>query len=208
MKYFLTFFILTISFPSLAGIHIEPYVGYGFTIISKDRVTKETLNNVGESFSYLKDGKKFNDLTAGLRLGYRSLGLALGVDFSAAKWESLTGSEVLTPVTAGIFASYNLPLLFRIYGVLIPKTFAWVSVGVKDKSKANEPLVIAEVLKASSQPIPFHCKKSSGGKVGLSYLSIPFLSINFEYQSLYIDGDSKACGAWSNTGTVFLNFMF
>ncbi len=196
MKYFLILFLLTASLPSLAKIHIEPYAGYGYTIISDKLLpekinAKETIGKIGSSLSYVIDGKKYSNIVGGIRLGYRSIGLAVGVDLSMGKWKSITGSETLTPMTAGVFASYNLPLLFRVYGVIIPKPFARVSATNKDNSKT-----------------PLSCNRSGGGKLGLSYLSIPFLSINFEYQSLFIDGDAKICGTWSHSGTVFLNFMF
>ncbi len=189
MRYFLIFFFLIISFPSLAKIHIEPYAGYGFTIISKNPPSKEIVSNIGHSVDYFIDGKKYSNLTGGLRLGYRSIGLALGVDMSMSIWKSLKGSNTVTPITSGVFASYNLPLLFRAYGVLTPPLFNVVSIQNED---ADTPLL---------------CKQASGVKLGLSYLSIPFLSINFEYQSLFIGGDESICGNWSHTGTVFLNFM-
>jgi len=175
--------LFLISTPALAKIHIEPYLGYGWTLINKSQFSKktDTIENIKTSYQYFKEGKKYKTLSGGVRLGYRSLGLALGADMSIADWSSNT-SDHLQPMTLGVFASYNLPILFRVYGVLIPKA----------------------IMKSAT----LDCNQSRGLKVGLSYLSIPFLSVNFEYQSLLINGVSSECQNIAHTGTVFLNFMF
>ncbi|MGI9549096.1 MAG: hypothetical protein ACR2M7_03880 [Bdellovibrionales bacterium] len=187
MKFLILFFF---SLPCFAKVHIEPYVGYGFTIMSQDQITKDLVNDIGESIDFFIDGKKYENKVAGIRLGYRSIGLGLGVDLSIAQWAAISGSETLTPITSGLFASYNLPLLFRVYGVFIP--MARVFAGTLEENSTASDI----------------CDQSHGIKAGLSYLSIPFLSINFEYQSLYIGGDSQICGSWANSGSVYLNFMF
>ena len=128
-----------------------------------------------------------------MRLGYSSLGLAVGVDFTVGRWTSMykegfkdfRAKENITPILPGIFVSYKMPLLFRAYASLIP----------------HSPVQFIDEERASK-----YCKKSRGMKLGISYLSLPFISVNFEYMPLYIGGQD--CGSWSHTGTAYLNFIF
>ena len=77
-----------------------------------------------------------------------------------------------------------MPLLFRAYASLIPQ--ASVQLRTKEGSQ--------------------NCTRSRGAKLGLSYLSLPFLSVNFEYMPLYIGG--SGCQFWSHSGTVSANIIF
>ena len=128
-----------------------------------------------------------------MRIGYSYLNFAVGGDFSVGHWISLykenftpfQNQERLTPILLGLFVSYKLPMLFRIYATLFPQTIVHFS-----------------SLEQSSK----YCNSSRGAKIGMSYLSLPFLSINFEYLPLYIHGTN--CSSWSHTGAVYANFIF
>lgn len=192
-KSLLIFAGLAFSPLSLAKIHIEPYVGWSFTFTNSKPLIPKTSNKTNETISYIKEGRYYSGPTLGMRVGYSSLGLAVGVDFSVGRWVSLykenfvpfRNQETITPYLPGLFVSYKLPLFFRLYAILIPQA------PVQFTSQENESK---------------YCKESRGAKFGVSYLSLPFVSINFEYLPLYISG--KDCRSWSHTGTVYANFIF
>ena len=181
-----------------AKVHIEPYVGYSFTAIgtenfSRHLLEKQDINKKARQIKAELGKKKFyQGISPGMRLGYSSLGLSVGVDFTWGYWKSVFGEnftsfkdrQTIISLLSGLFVSYKLPLLFRAYASLIPQ--AGVQIKTKEGSQG--------------------CNKSRGGKLGLSYLSLPFLSVNFEYLPLYIGGSD--CRFWSHTGTVSANIIF
>ena len=182
------------SCSGLAKIHIEPYVGWSLTYTNTKPIQEKTLNKARESFNYLKEGRYYHGLTPGMRLGYTSLGLVVGVDMTFGFWKSLyrenfTSShnqETIFPLLPGLFASYKLPMFFRVYATVIPP--------------------IARLYFKNERGDLKSCDRSGGAKLGLSYLSLPFFSVNFEYMPLYIGGTD--CQAWSHTGAVHANFTF
>lgn len=181
---------LTVLSPlSEAKIHIEPYAGWSWAVTNAQANIDDTM----ETFIFLKEGKHYTGPTTGMRLGYSSLGLAVGVDFTIGRWTSvykegfqkIQNHETLTALLPGIFVSYKLPLMFRAYASMIP---------------------FSTVQFAGNNTSAKYCKQSRGVKLGVSYLSIPFLSVNFEYLPLYIYGHN--CNTWSHTGTAYVNFIF
>ena len=196
-KFFIFIFLAYIPF-SEAKIHIEPYVGYSFTALgtknfSKDLLKRQAIDEKTQLvLSELSEKRFYQGISPGMRLGYSSLGLAVGVDLTVGYWKSVFGEfstsfgerQTVVPILPGLFVSYKLPLLFRAYASVIPQA------RVQLKTKEGDQ----------------NCNYSRGGKLGISYLSLPFLSVNFEYQPLYIGG--VACNFWSHTGTVSANFTF
>ncbi|MCZ0933216.1 MAG: hypothetical protein OXJ52_08700 [Oligoflexia bacterium] len=182
----------------MAKIHIEPYVGYSFTsigttnlsrgLLEKGDIDKKTQQVIAE----FSKRQLYQGISPGMRLGYSSIGLAVGVDLTwgywkslfAENWTSFRDRQTIISLLPGLFVSYKLPLLFRAYASLIPQASVQLKTKEGDKS----------------------CKRSRGGKIGISYLSLPFLSVNFEYLPLYIGG--SGCQFWSHTGTVSANFTF
>ena len=191
---FLLITLILFSPLGFAKVHIEPYIGWSLTYTNKRPLQKEILSSGLKSFQYFKEGRYYSGPTPGMRLGYSSLGLAVGLDFTFGNWLSIyrenfvsfTNQETIRPILPGLFVSYKLPLLFRAYATLIPH--APVQFTSKNEQEST------------------YCKESRGLKIGLSYLSLPFLSVNFEYLPLYIGGEN--CGSWSHTGTVYANFTF
>ena len=193
-------FIFFASIPlSGAKIYIEPYVGYSFTALGTENFSKKNLlekqaidKKTQQVLSELSEKRFYQGISPGMRLGYSSLGLAVGVDLTVGYWKSVFGTDftsfidrqTIVPILPGLFVSYKLPLLFRAYASLIPQA------RVQLKTKEGDQ----------------NCNRSRGGKLGLSYLSLPFFSVNFEYQPLYIGGVN--CHFWSHTGTVSANFTF
>ena len=194
------FFIACVFTPlSLAKIHIEPYAGYSFTSTNSRPFQEEDLSTTTKTLTYLREGRFYSGITSGMRIGYTSLGLAVGIDLTIGRWSSLYkegfapffNKETITPYLPGLFVSYKLPLLFRAYATLIPHTLVQFDSTEFGEEEAEGPR---------------SCKKSRGLKLGVSYISLPFISVNFEYMPLYING--AKCDTWSHTGTVFLNFIF
>ena len=197
LKLYSLCFLFGLSFFSSLGfakIHIEPYIGWSLTYTNKKPLQKETLKSGSDSFQYFKEGRYYSGPTPGMRLGYSSLGLAVGLDFTFGNWmsiykensKSFTNQETIRPILPGLFVSYKLPLLLRAYASLIP----------------HAPIQFTSANEQESS----YCKKSRGLKIGVSYLSIPFLSVNFEYLPLYIGGEN--CNSWSHTATIYANFIF
>ena len=200
LKKLVLLFTLFFSPLALGKIHIEPYFGYSFTAIGLEQISKNLyakeqsqLEKIGTNIKAIGNTSYYHGITPGMRLGYRSLNLAVGVDFTFGFWKSLykagledfKGQQVLFPVLPGLFASYKLPILFRVYGTLIPQA----------------PVLIQTQNKSQS------CNKSRAMKVGFSYLSLPFLSVNFEYMPIFIDGVEN-CQSWSHTASIYGNITF
>ena len=187
-KYFLLILIF-LTRPALSqAVHWETYVGYGVLIFNEKNL--DAGITVRDSIDYVKTSEYYKGALGGIRLGYTNLGLAVGLDFSTGRMQSDETS--LAPLLWGVFASYKLPFLFRAYGVFIPpslKELPFNKVVVSDSSGTT------------------HCSESWGGKMGLSYLSIPFLSVNFEYQPVQIAGADCRAG-WSHSFLAYLNLIF
>ena len=183
VEYFI-FFCLMVPPPSLAGFHLEPYAGLGVAFSGNP-------GNKDNKVSWVLKGDLYRRAAIGARAGYTKLGLAFGLDMSGSYYSSLRTLKPESFFTAlpGVFISYKLPLLFRAYGVLIPHGFF-----IKQEQEMNS-------LKESSTPI-------RGVKLGISYLSVPFLSINFEYQPLYLVAAKGSQGGWLHSGTAYLNLIF
>ncbi|MDE0092147.1 MAG: hypothetical protein OXN83_02540 [Oligoflexia bacterium] len=192
---FLVFFYIPLG---RAKIHIEPYVGYSFTAIGTDNFSKSLLEKQSidkktrQIIAELGKKQLYHGVSPGMRLGYSSLGLAVGLDFTVGYWKSVYGEnftsfrdrQTVIPILPGLFVSYKLPLLFRAYASLVPQA------NVLFKTKEGDK----------------NCNRSRAGKIGISYMSLPFLSVNFEYLPLYIGGEG--CQFWSHTGTASANFTF
>ena len=178
LKYFLFCFLL---FPQLsfAGWHLEPYAGAGLVFSS---TAKENQSKV----SWLLKGDLYRRVALGARAGWTKLGLALGLDLSGSQHSSIKSiEESFWTVLPGAFISYKLPLLFRAYGVIIPHGFF-----IKTEGAGNV-----------STPV-------RGVKLGISYLSVPFLSVNFEYQPTYLSATGESPGIWMHGLTAYLNLIF
>ncbi len=177
---------------SQAGMHIEPYAGLSFTFANSKPLIESSLNQTSQALNYVKQGRYYSGFIAGMRLGYSSLGFAVGGDFSVGHWISLykedwtafRAQENITPIMPGLFVSYKFPAFFRVYATLIPITLVHFS-----NHSSNSK----------------YCKQSSGGKIGVSYISIPFLSINLEYLPFYISGEN--CRSWSHTAAIYATFI-
>ena len=195
-------FVFFIFFPQagLSKIYIEPYVGYSFTVIGFENFSPEVyqeseplLDQVQTGIQEITSKSYYHGVTPGMRLGYTALNLAVGLDFTFGYWKSLykegrsnfRGQQTINPVFPGIFVSYKLPLFFRAYAALIP--LAHVRIHTQDRSQV--------------------CKQSRAMKLGFSYLSLPFLSINFEYLPMFIGGMGD-CQVWSHTGSIYGNITF
>ena len=124
---FLIFSVFLCSF-SFAKIHIEPYFGYGFTVIGSENFSKELyaeqesqLEGLQEKLEAIGNTSYYHGIIPGMRLGYRSLNLAVGLDFTFGYWQSFykkgldnfRGQQQLFPVLPGVFASYKLPIFLE-----------------------------------------------------------------------------------------------
>jgi len=186
----LLFFSLFYSSLSLAKIHIEPYFGYSFTAIGKENLsnkneTENLIEEIDQKLELLGSTGYYHGITPGMRLGYRALNLGLGLDFTFGYWRSFKKQEIF-PVLPGLFISYKLPILFRVYGSVIPR---------------------ATTILRTDQDSNKTYNRSQGIKLGFSYLSLPFLSINFEWMPLQIR-NKEGSSYWSHTGSVYANITF
>jgi len=192
IKNFLIFNCLILSSMSFAKIHIEPYAGWSLSFINQKPIDVKQVQGTLDAVNYLNEGRYYLGLTAGMRLGYSSLGLGIGIDMTVGNWESWlkegfknfseSETETINPFLPGIFASYKLPLFFRSYASYIPPLSHVI---LKKDTKTRT------------------CKSPQGFKLGVSYLSLPLVSVNFEYMQLH-----GFCGSTAYTGTVYVNFLF
>ena len=187
----ISFFCLLFLFSefSLAKFHLEPYIGYGIAFTGKALNVRE--DSISTSVRHIQEGEFFYGVSGGARVGYSRLGLAFGLDLTFGQMTSSANN--LTPVLFGAFASYKLPLFFRVYGALIPgRLWKW---------RLSHIYTTPRGLNARSTICD-----AWGGKLGISYLSLPFLSINFEYQPTYMSGPENCQGILSHSAIAYLNF--
>ena len=174
MRFTKLFFIVAVfvlPWAAAAGISVEPYGSYGFSF---------------------KNQKLFHVLSPGARLGYTKWGLMMGVDGGLAyyspvsisnsiqtKSNQLAGkgfiqleppsvtspghhSGALWIMTVGPSVSFGLPFIVDAYASLL-----WIN-GSGDDLDGNTKVQIG----------------GAGVKAGISYLNLPFISVNLEFQAL------------------------
>ena len=146
------FLFCTFIFSSTAqaGLMFEPYLGYSFN------------GSIGES----SDDTDYNGLTYGARLGYQSLGLMFGADFSAQSLsvDNDNGADAdFDKNQIGIFVGYNAPILFRFWAT-------YFFTGSLEFDGANQELT-----------------SGSGFALGAGYTGLPFVSLNLEYRTVNYD---------------------
>ena len=190
LKFFTACFLFLFSECLLAKLHFEPYAGYG-VIFTSDRPLNIQEDSISDSLNSIKGIQFYHGFSGGARVGYTRLGLAAGLDVTLGRMAGQSNS--LTPILYGVFASYKLPVLFRIYGVLIPgRIGSW-------------PLSHIRVIpKHQGDGETQHCEVW-GGKAGISYLSLPFISINFEYQPSWIPSGGACQEVWSHSLIAYIN---
>ena len=176
-KYFIVFICLLFSGNAFSDLHFEPYAGLG--VLFKGESGKIEDQSLKENF-YIKTN-------LGGRVGYKKAGLAFGLDISAGYHHPLGSSDKKSFWTAlpGLFVSYEPPLLFRFYGVLIPHGFLFGQNG--EELEKSQPAL-------------------RGLKLGVSVFSAPFLSLNVEYEPLFYIEESNHWN-WLHSGTAYLNIL-
>lgn len=152
------FTALLLSSPAMASLYLEPYLGY------------ETgkMENPGSS-------ENVAGTNLGLKLGYESLGFALGADYmrGSLKVDS-SPSQTGTNQDLGIFAQFTFPILVKVSGTY------FFSNEFEDTGKLT----------------------GSGTKIGVGYTGLPFVSLNLDLISIHynkfknggtvdVDGDRK-----------------
>lgn len=102
--------------------------------------------------------------TYGFRVGYQNMGLMLGIDYFSGMWkDSSDPKNDVTPTDLGLFVGYNFPVMLRLYGVFSP-----------------EPLNPTMKFKATGASSKY---EGSSMKIGLGYMPMPKVSLNFEMHS-------------------------
>ncbi len=141
-----------------ANILIDPYLGYAISgTYGNSTVTGTEM---------------------GGRLGWSSLGFAVGLDATIAGSYTYTASNVsisATPFHYGIFASFQFPILFRGYATYFLST--------KETDSASNYYT------------------GTGTKIGVQFTGLPFVAIGLEVFSNSIAKYTSAAGTVSATGT-------
>ena len=211
MKYLLLSLLFCGLFAE-ARLHVEPYIGYGvlwsrpidFQAIKNEiqGIQAETdqagraikgIDSIQKSLEFIQTTTVYRGSTGGVRLGYSNLGLALGLDLTYGSFGRLSGSGDLSNLSfllPGLFVSYKIPLLFRAYGSIIPRVsqLSFIKLSNYDGTEIG-------------------CS-GAGFKGGASYLSLPFVSINIEYQGLYGANSTPQCKNTYHALSAFINFIF
>ncbi len=174
-RFLFVLFLLPLSVQ--AGLSLEPYVGGGLSY-----------------FAEMRSG-----FSVGSRIGYTNWGLTLGADISYSQYHPLDiGQEVINTIcdsnegkygvaqtelipcdegvqknplsvyniiSAGPSVSFGLPLIIDAYAAL---TWSWAD---KKINKFQQSFFLS----------------GPGVKLGVSYLSLPFLQLNLEVQALLLN---------------------
>ncbi|MCK5074284.1 MAG: outer membrane beta-barrel protein [Bacteriovoracaceae bacterium] len=145
---------------AMAGILVDPYVGYrtgSFEVTSENTTYEFDLSGYGY----------------GLRLGYNFLGLMAGVEYglgSVDREYTRTGSEETYDTTQmSAFIGYNFPLV-RFWG-----SYYW-----------NYKLEIPET-NLTTGDYEGDKWEGNGFGLGIGFTGIPFISINLEYKRIEIE---------------------
>lgn len=169
MKFFskcilLTILLTTLVNKSFAGLLIEPYLGLA-------------LNGDGE---YTKSGDKgnqdYSSFTYGGRLGYSTLGLMAGLDYSRQSFD-LTTKETGSVETKdgvdksqlGLFVGYKFPVMLKVWGTY----FFNGTVEGNEIDNGNRFLTNLDKF-----------EDGSGYGLGVGFTALPFISLNLEYRNI------------------------
>lgn len=146
-KQIILFCTLFMSLSAFAGGYIEPYMGY--------RTGDVEVNPT----SYKEDIK---GMAYGAKLGYSSLGLALGLDYmkSALKVQSSPTSDFDT-TDIGAFVQYTFPILVKASATYFLKSEGKDDTGNKVLGK--------------------------GYKIGAGFTGLPFVTINLDMINVHYD---------------------
>lgn len=172
LKAFVTFaFLMTTT--ANAGLLVEPYLGYSF-----GSAETNVSNAGGANGTY---DIKASGYRLGGRLGYQFLGFMGGVDYGigAAK-EKISSIPNGTSYSLddynvsqlGIFAGYELPILFRFWATYYTSYKMEVDGGSNNGDEDS----------------------GSGFGLGAGFTGLPFVSLNLEYKSITIDETEFAGG--------------
>lgn len=197
-KYFRVFTLLALL--SVNSVHaeflVEPYVGF-----LRGEGEKTVAFNDG-SGSLKMDSEYFGP-SYGARLGYETMGLIVGLDYSSssyeveakartsnATWNSNTiGTEKYDVDDAylGIFVSYQAPVLFRLWGTY------FLAVERKLTSDSNG----TGIFKRNDK------MEGTGFAIGIGYTAMPFVSINLEYRTIDFEQNTGGVDTTSPTGRKY-----
>lgn len=161
IKISLVTFLLTLSAASHSGILIDPYLGY----------------RVSGSGDFAGADLSYNGPAFGTRVGYTTLGLMLGLDFTMSTFdlEFETANQTFevdtTSTSMGAFIGYSMPFIR-----------GWATYYFSQTFKTNEG------------PDNGDKTKGSGFGLGLGYTGFPIVSLNLEYRKFSFDEQETAAG--------------
>lgn len=120
-----------------------------------------------EMSDYSASGGTERDVTGshfGVRLAYTMLGAMVGAEYQtgSVSVEFPSGDADLDTTDIGLFVGYEFPILLRIYGTFY---------------------LSHEATPESSQDL----EGDGGTKIGVSYMGLPFVALNFEMMSRSFD---------------------
>jgi len=146
-----------LSSQSQALILLDPYLGYKM--------------GSGENSLSSKTEYDFDTLTYGARLGVKSFGLSLGLDYSMASGELETKTSASTSKddrdqkSLGAFIGYDLPAFFRVWGTY------FFEMEFEDTTGTDSGDTLS----------------GSGLGLAIGYTGLPFVSLNLEYRMFTLD---------------------
>ena len=159
--FFVLFTLLLASQVSLAGLLIEPQLGY---IATGSASGSYTVNG-----GTVTANDSFSGAQYGARLGYQNLGFMAGLSYQLASLSR--NCKNCSPAVKvsysrddlGLFVGYSAPLFLR----------AWLAYNISSKSKTTQTTTATtsgEYLKGSST------------EIGVGYSPLPVLSLNLIYR--------------------------
>lgn len=158
MKKILCLFLILSASSAQAGFLIEPYLGYSI--------------GSGENSASVKTEYDQNSPFLGARLGYQTLGLMFGIDYtmgSESDFETKSGTTTFKQdadqSTFGLFVGYNLPVMLRAWAAYYMSTSIEIQSGASIGDEYN----------------------GSGYGLGVGFTGLPFVSLNLEYRMMTFD---------------------
>lgn len=203
-RYFILAGFLLFSNFSTAGLSFEPYLGTGI------------------GGFYLKNTTTYTGWSLGSRMGYSRWGMMLGVDASYISYEPFESFQIIDP-TDGVIQTAKKGIS-QLKAIQTPKEPVLSSASANPYNVFTMgpvavfglPLIIDAYASAMWAAASNKKEKLQGMglKLGMSYLSLPFFSVNIEVQAInyfscYSIAANKACPSnTENLGQMYMMLIY
>lgn len=170
---------------AMAGVHLEPYLGYGF-------------GSTEQTAAGIKVERSYSYPSLGARVGYGMLGLSAGLDYNMSlsafdmtidKPAGSTDDNKYARSNLGVFVAYEFPILLRAFA-----SFYFNSTLETDSDPSGGT--------AGDQ------YNGSGFNLGVGFTGLPIVSLNLEFRSVsYDEYEDSSAGSSLSLPTATLSTL-